>query len=558
MKETKPGPRTLSRILIISYTVLLVFVVPVRFMEYRQTHAAVTKINEISQLTSRKLTLLTTSSNGIDSAWNLLLLKVYSNQKKTTEGNDDLLKKLLSETGSNLSAFEKLISNKSEHMILDKVIALSNQKKQLTDSLYASIVKGNFAPGKLHLLVSNQINLSENYEAANHQLVTLVNNESKENIAAVNAHILLLAKRKELSSYFVILLLLMLGISIGNTLQRLRRTEHKYRVLFDFNPLPIWFVDVKSLKILEANFAAVKKYGYSKEDFLHLTPFDLRRSDGNEKENLESEFRSLSEAENSFLTNAKHYSKTGELLDVEINSNVIYINRKKVFLVSINDVTEKGKLEKELTMAIIKTQEKERMTLGEELHDNVLQILASVQLYLDLCIKAKRDKKEYLKEAARNIALVTKEIRSLSHQAAPAFLEQRSLVDAIHKLLEDMNPEGTLNINFEFDAQILLLKMESDVKLNMYRILQEQLNNIKKYSGATEIHIELMFQNNTLFMNITDDGIGFDTSEVKTGIGLLNMKKRAELFSGTFTIDSTPQNGCKVSIEIPLPTSDSA
>ena len=117
-----------------------------------------------------------------------------------------------------------------------------------------------------------------------------------------------------------------------------------------------------------------------------------------------------------------------------------------------------------------------------------------------------------------------------------------------------MNADNTLKIDFRYDARILWQKAPTDLKLNLYRICQEQLSNIRKYSKATIVIVELELKSNMFQMIIYDNGVGFDITDEKSGIGLMNMKKRAESFSGTFSIDSSPNNGCTIQIDIPLMT----
>lgn len=88
--------------------------------------------------------------------------------------------------------------------------------------------------------------------------------------------------------------------------------------------------------------------------------------------------------------------------------------------------------------------------------------------------------------------------------------------------------------------------------VNVRVILQEQIKNILKYSEAPKIEITVTISENAVRMKIFDNGKGFDTKTVKTGIGLSNIKKRAELFSGKFIVNSAPGKGCEIIIEIPL------
>ena len=95
-----------------------------------------------------------------------------------------------------------------------------------------------------------------------------------------------------------------------------------------------------------------------------------------------------------------------------------------------------------------------------------------------------------------------------------------------------------------FDDAVKKYPISLEIQLNLYRILQEQLRNILKYANATLIEVDVLIHNNNLKMRISDNGIGFNVDTVKGGIGLANMKRRAELFSGKFEIDSSPGNGC--------------
>ncbi|NJO25506.1 MAG: hypothetical protein HC867_06700, partial [Bacteroidia bacterium] len=187
-----------------------------------------------------------------------------------------------------------------------------------------------------------------------------------------------------------------------------------------------------------------------------------------------------------YTIKARHYKKNGELLDVEVNAKTIYLDI--IFLLTINDITEKEKLDKKITKAIIKTQEDERRNLGAELHDNIGQILASTQLFLGMAMKAEYNNKEkYLADTRKYLTAAINELRNISHRVYPAFLEQISLPEAINNLLNEINPDGGLTIGFEYDNSLLTEFVSPDMKLNIYRILQEQLKNIQKYSKASKI-----------------------------------------------------------------------
>jgi two-component system sensor histidine kinase UhpB len=103
-----------------------------------------------------------------------------------------------------------------------------------------------------------------------------------------------------------------------------------------------------------------------------------------------------------------------------------------------------------------------------------------------------------------------------------------------------------------FDNSSKNILIDQEIQLNLYRILQEQLRNIINHSGCTDIEVNLFVCHNLLHMRIADNGIGFEVNDIKQGIGLANMKRRAELFSGKLHINTSPGQSCEVMIIIPM------
>jgi PAS domain S-box-containing protein len=334
-------------------------------------------------------------------------------------------------------------------------------------------------------------------------------------------------------------------------------SENKYRALFDLSPLPEYFVDTGTLQFVEVNPAAVKKYGFSRTEFLKMTIYDLRRLEGEEKLRFHSWFTSFTKGDAAYEGKTRHYKKNGQAIDVELRLKPIELANRKMLLVIAIDVTKKEKREREINQAILKAQENERHEIGTELHDNICQVLASSQLLLDLAKRsANEETNKLIDRGKKNITLALNEIRDLSHRLAPIFLEMSSFEGAVNDLLLNMNPGDRYEIDFEFDQNINSGLVSSDIQLNLYRILQEQLKNIVKYANASGIKVGLSLERHVIRMHIIDNGIGFDPAKVKKGIGLVNMQRRAELFGGKFSMDTAPGKGCRLFIELPVLTND--
>lgn len=331
----------------------------------------------------------------------------------------------------------------------------------------------------------------------------------------------------------------------------LKESEKRYSELFRLNPQPIWIFDLETFKFVQVNHSAVKLYGYSMDEFLKLTVFDLRTEEANIA--LRESLNVKGENNQTIQRKSTHFTKSGDLLDVEIQATFIVINDRKYRMVIITDVTEKNRVEQQITKAIIKTQENERYEIGAELHDNVCQILASTHISLGVLNKSVNEGgKELFQKCREYINLATQEIRNLSHRLAPAFFNDSTLEEAFDILLRNCNIENKYKVSLFFDPAIEKLDINLDLQLNLYRILQEELRNILKYAQCKTIEVDLIISNNKLKMRVADDGIGFDVNAVKAGIGISNMRRRAELFHGEFAIFSSPGNGCELVISIPL------
>jgi PAS domain S-box-containing protein len=332
---------------------------------------------------------------------------------------------------------------------------------------------------------------------------------------------------------------------------QLIESEKRFSELFRLNPQPIWVFEPDTFRFAQVNKAATDLYGYSEEEFLNMTAFEVRPPE--EVILFKKALKNYVGQENYISGQFIHQTKSGKKIEVEVQSNFIIMNEKKYHLAIITDVTEKNRMTQQVTRAIINTQENERYEIGAELHDNICQILASTHITLGVLSKSVNpDGMQLFNQCREYINLATKEIRNLSHRLAPAFFNDSTLEEALAILLNNANVEKKYAISLYFDKGIEKINLGRDLQLNLYRILQEQLRNIVKYADCKNIEVDLIVKNGKIKMRINDDGIGFDVNTVKGGIGFANMKRRVELNSGTFHVFSSPGNGCELEIDIPL------
>ena len=153
-----------------------------------------------------------------------------------------------------------------------------------------------------------------------------------------------------------------------------------------------------------------------------------------------------------------------------------------------------------------------------------------------------------IKASRELIDSAIEEMRLLSKsQVTP--IKGIDLEELIGSLVDKLNMVSSIETTFDY--KLYNPVMEDDLKLNIYRIIQEQTNNILKHANASNIMILLNDNNGSLYITIEDDGNGFDLGQKRKGIGLTNMNNRVESFNGEFKIESSPGNGCKLKIKIP-------
>ncbi len=321
----------------------------------------------------------------------------------------------------------------------------------------------------------------------------------------------------------------------------------------------LFSIDPADNRVIQMSVACKRVYGYSPSEFMEDSSLWMKVIHPRDKHVVEKNEERLKEGKT--VTNQYriiHRDKTVHWIEAKIIPTL----NQNGDLVSIdgvcNDITERINLEKQLaqeikqkqqyiTAAAITAQEKERSFIGEELHDNINPILATARLYIDCAIANDEGRVNLIESSKVFISTAINEIRTLSNSLIPKPFKQIAVKDAITDITQNINRAYDLQFitNWEGLNESLL---SDKMKLTIYRIVQEQLNNILKHAKAATVSIEIKQQHNFLQLNIKDDGVGFDVSEKRAGVGLQNIISRTELFNGQVSINSSPGNGCELNI----------
>ncbi len=213
-------------------------------------------------------------------------------------------------------------------------------------------------------------------------------------------------------------------------------------------------------------------------------------------------------------------------------------------------IQERQAREKEVTEAVLLAHENERKEIGKELHDNLNQILGAANLYIDVAKTDDENREMALDKASEYILKVIEEIRKVSKKLVAPDMHFLSLAESIRSLVEDIELSHPIKLSF-YQKGIAESHMNEKLQVDIFRIVQEQLNNILKHSGATSAVIDLSIGAGEVILLITDNGKGCDTSKAM-GLGLINIKSRAELNHGRVVVESQPGNGYSLKVVLSL------
>lgn len=346
------------------------------------------------------------------------------------------------------------------------------------------------------------------------------------------------------------------------TEEEIRMSEHKYRLLFNQNPMPMSMISLPQRNFLDVNDAAIEFYGYNKKEFLEMNIKDLRP---------EEEIINLSDISTykAGINNTgiwRHRKKDGTIVKVNIITHDIINEGKHAKLVLANDITEKilaeEKLKKshedlrQLATHLQDIREDERTRIAREIHDELGQQLTGLKMDISWLSKkisnGSAEINQKMTEALKLIDETVKTVRRIATQLRPSILDDLGLISAMEWQSEEF--EKRFKIKTSFVANSATVQVESEIATGLFRIFQESLTNVLRHSKATEVKASLNSQDGLLILHIADNGIGFNAveNESKKTLGLLGMKERTLIMGGTYEISSKPGKGTTVVISVPI------
>jgi signal transduction histidine kinase len=219
----------------------------------------------------------------------------------------------------------------------------------------------------------------------------------------------------------------------------------------------------------------------------------------------------------------------------------------------------------QLSARLVEVEEEGRRRLSRELHDEIGQTLALLQIQITNAQSALDSQpavlREQLQRARSLVEKTVQTVRNISLLLRPALLDDLGLVPALQFQLEDFSRRS--GIAAEFVEENVAEQLPDAVKTCVYRVAQEALHNCEKHSGASKVRLEVRQLPEALAMAVEDNGRGFQINEKgmprqTIGLGLLGIRERAANAGGSLVIDSAPGNGTRIALRIPLPAPERA
>jgi PAS domain S-box-containing protein len=220
----------------------------------------------------------------------------------------------------------------------------------------------------------------------------------------------------------------------------------------------------------------------------------------------------------------------------------------------VEDITDRKLSELALASVshrLIEAQERERLRISRELHDDIGQRVALLAIQLQQLQEDPFEARGRIAELQKQAAEIAADIQSLSHELHSSKLQFLGIAAAMRSFCEEFRTQQKVKIDFRTDD--LPTALPPNISLCFFRVLQESLRNAAKHSSVRHFEVRLWGTSSEIHLTVSDSGVGFDSEAAKAnpGLGLISMEERLKMLNGTFSIESRPHHGTTIHARVP-------
>ncbi len=345
--------------------------------------------------------------------------------------------------------------------------------------------------------------------------------------------------------------------------EELRKSEGKFRAIFDNTSDGMFLVDLKARKFFMCNATCARMLGYTQEEFSNLDIADIHPEE--DLPFIYEQIGEFSRGEEGIRSDIRFKRKDGSIFVADLSPALLTISEKEYLVISFRDITERKQVEEKLRKSyeqlhqfavhLQATREEERSRIAREIHDELGQMLTGLKFDISWIGKKLPEGTEALQDKTRSMAKLIdgaiQMVRRISSELRPAVLDRLGLAAAIEWQVQEFQSRTGIKCTLSPDFEGL--KLDRDRAMAIFRIFQEALTNVARHANATSVNVNLGLESGNLMLEVRDNGEGIPESALTDpkSLGLLGMKERALAFGGRVNIVSNPGDGTRVIMVIP-------
>ena len=347
-------------------------------------------------------------------------------------------------------------------------------------------------------------------------------------------------------------------IERSRTIKALHDSEERFRIIFDGSRDAV-LIARDDGTLTEVNDAAASLTGYEREALMRMSLIELLAIE--DTAGFRDDLTHCLAGE-SVTREAEIRRKRGASIRAELSIRGFMIGDASMLHTVARDITDRKLAEQRihtLTQQLIEAQEAERQSLSRDLHDNLAQDLSSLKIAFETLFDPQAIDpmtQNKILEISKVLEGTIRGVRDLARYLRPPSLDTLGLVQTIDQYCREFNEKHNIRADF-FSLGIDNVTLGFYAEINIYRLIQEALNNVRKHARAQNVTVRLAASFPKIILRVEDDGQGFDlekrrrASIMEKRMGLQGMEERVKLLGGRLKIRSRPGKGTRIHIEFP-------